>query len=476
MPAGSTATLSNASAVSPFFTPDLGGSYVLELSVFDGSATTVDAVLITVTAPNNVPVANAGPDQLGDPGDTIQLDGTGSSDPDGDTLFYSWSFVSVPTGSAAALSDPNAPDPTFVIDLAGDYEVQLIVNDGTDDSAPDTMTVRQWSVEVVDSADDVGLSASLVLDSSDNPHIAYFDTTSDRVLYAVGSPTTWTVTEVSPAGTGAGDCSIALDSAETPHIAYHWFDGSRGHLSYASFDGASWSSEVAITNTAIRFNAELVMSSADAPRVAYLHPWPFLGLNLSYLATRDASGWSEFLVTSTDRNAADIALVLDADDQYHTAVSDIDSRLIYYTTQDNTTGDRRDYRVATGTDPGTVDLTIDDAEVAYFVWVEQTTANLMFTYYDGTTHTPITLDPVTLVDGSVSIVIDSAGVLHIAYYDVTNGDLKYATGTVAGGFTYEVVDSNADVGVDNDIVLDASGKPHIAYYDATTGDLKYAHK
>ena len=56
-------------------------------------------------------------------------------------MTYSWSFISRPTGSAAVLSNPTTVNPTFVIDKAGSYIVQLIVNDGKVDSAPDTVTI-----------------------------------------------------------------------------------------------------------------------------------------------------------------------------------------------------------------------------------------------------------------------------------------------------------------------------------------------
>ncbi|MDZ7769208.1 MAG: PKD domain-containing protein [Woeseiaceae bacterium] len=91
--------------------------------------------------PNTAPVADAGPDQTVDPGATVQLDGTGSTDVDGNTIAYSWTLVSTPIGSAASLSDPTAAMPTFVVDTLGDYLVELVVNDGFEDSAPDTVTI-----------------------------------------------------------------------------------------------------------------------------------------------------------------------------------------------------------------------------------------------------------------------------------------------------------------------------------------------
>ena len=86
------------------------------------------------------PVANGGPDQrVLFVGQTVQLDGSASSDVDGDPLTFDWAFISRPTGSQATLSDPTLVNPTFVADVLGTYSVQLIVNDGILDSQPATV-------------------------------------------------------------------------------------------------------------------------------------------------------------------------------------------------------------------------------------------------------------------------------------------------------------------------------------------------
>ena len=99
--------------------------------------------------PGSAPVANAGTDQTPLLGNMVTLDGSASSDvdiiasgdADSDMLAYRWSFLLVPPGSGATLSNTAAVNPSFTIDVLGDYVLQLIVNDGTVDSTPDTVSV-----------------------------------------------------------------------------------------------------------------------------------------------------------------------------------------------------------------------------------------------------------------------------------------------------------------------------------------------
>jgi hypothetical protein len=95
--------------------------------------------------PNTPPVADAGPDQEVTVGATVQLDGSGSRDPDGDPLNFKWEIIAKPEGSVATLSNPRIARPTFVADKVGDYIVKLTVDDGRGGS--DTAQVRITAVE-----------------------------------------------------------------------------------------------------------------------------------------------------------------------------------------------------------------------------------------------------------------------------------------------------------------------------------------
>lgn len=181
VPAGSTATLSSPTDVMPTFNVDLPGSYTAELIVNDGT-TDSTADTVTVSTVNSPPVANAGPDQTEPVGTAVTLDGSASTDVDGDALTYQWTLIAVPAGSAAALSDPNVVMPSFTLDLAGTYVAQLVVDDGTVASAPDTVTITTSnSAPVADAGSDqtVAVGAIAQLDGTGSS-----DVDGDPLTYA----------------------------------------------------------------------------------------------------------------------------------------------------------------------------------------------------------------------------------------------------------------------------------------------------
>jgi hypothetical protein len=110
-----------------------------------GVTQTLDSAgLIINPIPNHAPTANAGQDKLGLVGQPVQLDGTASSDPDGDPFTFVWHFVSVPTTSNlfdSSFSNGATPTPSFVPDSEGIYLISLVVSDGLAESQVDTVSV-----------------------------------------------------------------------------------------------------------------------------------------------------------------------------------------------------------------------------------------------------------------------------------------------------------------------------------------------
>ena len=140
-PSSSNATLSSTTSPKPTFTPDVAGTYVASLVVSDGKDRSPTAVVTVIaSSANSAPVANAGAAQSVSTAAVVTLNGTGSTDANGDTLTYRWTLTSKPTSSTAALSSATVASPTFTADLAGSYVASLVVNDSKVDST-NTSTV-----------------------------------------------------------------------------------------------------------------------------------------------------------------------------------------------------------------------------------------------------------------------------------------------------------------------------------------------
>ena len=115
--------------------------YRIVASSSAGTSYGSETTFTTVAPPNTAPVANAGADQTVYVSNTVTLDGSGSTDADGDLLTFNWIITSKPSTSNAALSNPTSVNPTFTVDVSGTYVVSLTVNDGNVDSTADTVTI-----------------------------------------------------------------------------------------------------------------------------------------------------------------------------------------------------------------------------------------------------------------------------------------------------------------------------------------------
>jgi len=84
---------------------------------------------------NHKPIADAGTNQTATSGDKVTLDGTGSSDPDGNNLTFKWKQLSGPKVTIKPNNSTNASNPTFIapdVEEKTTIKIRLIVQDDGD--------------------------------------------------------------------------------------------------------------------------------------------------------------------------------------------------------------------------------------------------------------------------------------------------------------------------------------------------------
>ena len=254
-PATSAALLANATSAKPTFLADVLGTYVITLIVNDGKVdSTIVATTVTVSSANVAPVANAGTNQNVVLGNVI-LDGSASSDANGDIINYKWTLLNKPTASTAALTGDTTAKPTFSADKAGIYVIGLVVNDGKLSSAPVTVSITSAAANLAPVAN-AGTNQNVVLGTITLDGSTSADANGDTLNYK------WSLIS-KPTGSNA---SLTGDTTAKPT-----FSADRVGIYVASLvvnDGKLDSTVVTTTVTASSANVAPVASAGTVQSVS----------------------------------------------------------------------------------------------------------------------------------------------------------------------------------------------------------------
>lgn len=247
------------------FRPDMVGTYIVSLVVKDpaGLESRPDYAVVTITDAG-APVANAGADQSGDVSDLLTLDGSASYDPAGHELTYMWSLITVPTGSAAALSSTDSVLSTFTADKAGLYIASLVVNNTLSDSEPDTTVITisssGGSAPIANAGAD--LAVSDCMNSTLDGTGSYGTEASSDLTYL------WSI-QTKPSGSSATNSANFSDRTA---VSPQFFPDVAGTyiLSLTVFDGRAWATpdSVTLTVTERTFNSEPVVEAGAGSSVS----------------------------------------------------------------------------------------------------------------------------------------------------------------------------------------------------------------
>jgi uncharacterized protein (TIGR03437 family) len=153
----------NVQTTSPFILPGVTlGELAVNATLTGNTSGTVTVKIVSQTNPAitalatgilgigaDMPVAIAGKNRNVLTGKYTSLDGGQSFDPGKATLTYAWTIVSKPPASTlATLLNASTPQPDLLPDVSGAYTLQLIVNNGTQSSAPNTVVITAYTANV----------------------------------------------------------------------------------------------------------------------------------------------------------------------------------------------------------------------------------------------------------------------------------------------------------------------------------------
>lgn len=348
-------------------------------------------------------------------GPQIDEDGGVMVDSDNDGYVnLSWSFETVGSGMGVYGSNSLALD-------SNDNPHISFYDGSTEDLKYTYWSGSRWYIETVDSEGSVGRDNSLALDSNGRPHISYYDSSNNHLKYAYWTGSSWHIETVDSTKHVGLYTSLALDSKDNPHISYCDYSSSPHHLKYAYWTGSSWNIET-VDSRFSGWYTSLALDSNDRPHISYLGS-PSSNEHKVIYAYWTGTVWSfENIADTSDTNS----LKLDSNDLPH----------ISYGTLKYTFFDGNNWNVETVEHYGTGNsrsLALDSKDNPHIIYNEFDTATdfiayLKYAYWTGSSWHVETADSGKSYYNDLSIALDSNDNPHISYYDKSNINFKYAQG------------------------------------------------
>jgi len=162
----------------------------------------------------------------------------------------------------------------------------------------------------------VGWHTSITIDSSNYPHISYYDYFNWDLKYAYLDGSGWHIETVDAEENVGRDTSIALDSSGYPHISYRAYSDESGYyLKYAYQDISGWHIESVDVGENVGCFTSISLDSSNYPHISYYdifncdlkYAWfgPEFGINLTSFNTSPTGDKTIVLTWSVETTAGE---------------------------------------------------------------------------------------------------------------------------------------------------------------------------
>jgi len=224
------------------------------------------------------PFADAGPNQLNVPAAIITLNGSGSYDPLGEALTYSWVQIA---GPSVIITNTNAAVATFPANAGLTYSFRLTVKNTDGLQASATTTVSTQSLGLISILVFQATPAQIVPGASStlnwvvqnatsvtiSPLTGSFNATSGSTVVSPAATTTYTLTATGPSGTTPVTATAVVTVTAAPVLSPQIlrFDASPRSIAPGQTSTLSWTTTGATAVSISGLGSEPLNGSASTP-------------------------------------------------------------------------------------------------------------------------------------------------------------------------------------------------------------------
>ncbi|MDG1550982.1 MAG: IPT/TIG domain-containing protein, partial [Candidatus Poseidoniaceae archaeon] len=315
-----------------------------------------------------------------------------------------------------------------------------------------------------------GWDPSIGVDSNGTVHIAHSNMDSDDFWLSSYDGSTWAHLKIRNCGM-CSNADLVIDSNDNIHIAYYHDISGTGYLLYTMYDGTSWSNNWS-TSTAENDQISITLDANDRPHISYSRDGYIC--NAALLTYYDGSSWITITLDDTTTYVGcDSSIAIDSNGFVHVAYrhhGNMDMKIA-----SNISGSWQRYLVDNGNGVGYRSaMAVDSNDDLHLVYSSNAAGNAAY-FADGASGSAWTVSNQGSSRNSFSMYIDQFDIVHISEY---NGNSNLGYSMMAPGDTRQsmTIDNTGNVGYENDIVVDDNNMVHIAYFDSTNKNLKYANR